>query len=216
MPNCDTDALVTRTLSQKGSEVVARIVERLRSNAPTLRELHWQLAILEGVVDIMADGAQTMVSTDRIEQRTFVRYCDEDYAAPCLIPLCDAPAARVFEALRTNTTLTTLNINGHKGATVPPLALSLSIVPHHDRLSAIQLHAKLYRQGGAAAGRRSAREHDVAVTRPLCERNRQRGRNIPSASTAHQSHIEEAQAVSQHDTGAGCVVAQLSHYRLTN
>ena len=123
VPNCDTDALVTRTLSQKGSEVVARIVERLRSNAPTLRELHWQLAILEGVVDIMADGAQTMVSTDRIEQRTFVRYCDEDYAAPCLIPLCDAPAARVFEALRTNTTLTTLNINGHKGAIAPPLAL---------------------------------------------------------------------------------------------
>lgn len=113
MQNCDTEqALVSRTLSQKGSDLIARIVERLNSNVPTMRELHWQLSILEGVVDIMA---QTLVTSDRAEQRTFVRYCDEDYSAPCLIPLCDSPATRVFAALRTNSTVTTLNINGHKG-----------------------------------------------------------------------------------------------------
>jgi hypothetical protein len=117
VPNCDTDAaLVNRTLSQKGSEVIARIVERLRSNTSTLRELHWQLSILEGVVDI---DAQTIVTSDRVEQRTFVRYCNEDYSAPCLIPLQESPAERVFTALRTNTILTSLNINGHKGTQCP-------------------------------------------------------------------------------------------------
>ena len=93
-------------------------MDRLKGNAPTLRELVWQLSIIEGVLDIMGDGAQTMVRSERNEQRTFVRYCNEDYSAPCLIPLCDSPAARVCEALRTNTTLTALHINGHKGACI--------------------------------------------------------------------------------------------------
>ncbi len=101
-----------------------QVLEQILLNAPSLTELNWQLAMLEG--HIVADAANVPAHAPRaagpaggaqsqLEKRTFVRYANEEYVAPELLPLRDTTAKILLDALKQNGTVRVLNVNGHKG-----------------------------------------------------------------------------------------------------
>jgi len=103
-----TTASIAKTSnSRTNSEVIGRIVERVSANDSTLSELIWSLCI------IGENSAND--NFNRCEKRTNVRYSDEEYTAPEILPLNGNALSLITQSLYNNTYTHSVFINGYEG-----------------------------------------------------------------------------------------------------
>eukprot|EP01132_Coremiostelium_polycephalum_P005189 gene5189-6460_t len=99
-----TASIAKSSNSKTNSEVVGRIIERVSNNDFTLSELIWSLYII-------GDNE----SNNNYEKRTYVKYCDEEYTAPEILPLSGNSLTLIAQSLHNNTHTHSLFINGYEG-----------------------------------------------------------------------------------------------------
>ncbi|EGG14858.1 hypothetical protein DFA_10731 [Cavenderia fasciculata] len=123
-----TNAITKKSNAKTNSEVVGRIIERLVQNDPCLGELMWTLCIM---------GETANENINRCEKRTYVKYCDEEYNAPEIIPLNGNSLSLVAQSLQNNMFTHSLHVNGYEGY------LRMSFQPNIGDQEALALAAML-------------------------------------------------------------------------
>ncbi|GAM17556.1 hypothetical protein SAMD00019534_007310 [Acytostelium subglobosum LB1] len=104
--NSSTASITKSSNAKTNSEVVGRIIERLYSNDSNLLELMWSLRII---------GENANENVNRCEKRTYVKYCDEEYTAPEILPLNGNSLSLIAQSLQNNGIIHSLHINGYEG-----------------------------------------------------------------------------------------------------